>query len=549
MLMPLLTVKPAALQPVTPVTAGTVTAVQPQPRTIAISGLQSEAVLKIMETLNRHFMGEEVLPPEALTRLIETLAKVLKLPPMPQESTTDFARRLALFIETMPPEARQAAEKQLGLRSLGIPAKALAEALRNPNGLSAAQIATMLETAPQAASGTGQRHGATLAQQAGPKVQLAAALAAALAAPAAEVSALQASLKRTFGAGDEIEAPLRSADGKKTALPTADLRQTVIARQADENGAGGSAETGRRDRVQTATPLPVADNSGNGRMSIETRQTAVALPAQQIVAEATSEPVAMPETMDTQDPVAAIAAAVEVPEDERILAASPGLADVISHLPERAAEALSDKLAETLKDFADIAAAILPETEAEAVLAGSVDPATLMPLLDDDGLEIATLLAASFEDPKTEAVRARHLTGSLALPAEQAVASEADTARSRQQLMSAANAQPHDMPMVFRNGEMAVARALIPFAMVPYLPAANDIISETEENRRPYERDTEDDGAGDGQSGSESDSPENGKEEAAPLIETRFTGELPAEDHADNEAYQFYVRMGGILQD
>ena len=111
MLMPILTVK-AATAP-TAHAAAVVETTTPKDRAptlppIRISGRQSEAMLKILETLNRHLIGSEPLPREALVRLLDTLAKVLKFPPLPQESLRDFSKRLAVFLETLPPAVRQA---------------------------------------------------------------------------------------------------------------------------------------------------------------------------------------------------------------------------------------------------------------------------------------------------------------------------------------------------------------------------------------------------------------------------------------------------------
>jgi hypothetical protein len=98
-----------------------------------ISGTQSEAVLKILETLNRHLLGTEPLPKDALIRLLDTLAKILKFPPLPQETLRDFTKRLAVFLETLPPATRVALEKQLGQHNLAISIKILAEVLKMPS--------------------------------------------------------------------------------------------------------------------------------------------------------------------------------------------------------------------------------------------------------------------------------------------------------------------------------------------------------------------------------------------------------------------------------
>jgi hypothetical protein len=134
MLMPILTVKPAAAPAHAAAVVETVTPRERAPvlPPIRISGSQSEAVLKILETLNRHLIGSEPLPKEALIRLLDTLAKVLKFPPLPQETLRDFSKRLAVFLETLPPAARLAVEKQLGQRNLAVSLRILSEALKTP---------------------------------------------------------------------------------------------------------------------------------------------------------------------------------------------------------------------------------------------------------------------------------------------------------------------------------------------------------------------------------------------------------------------------------
>ena len=89
--------------------------------------------MKILETLNRHLLGTEPLPKDALIRLLDTLAKILKFPPLPQETLRDFTKRLAVFLETLPPATRVALEKQLGQHNLAISIKILAGVLKMPS--------------------------------------------------------------------------------------------------------------------------------------------------------------------------------------------------------------------------------------------------------------------------------------------------------------------------------------------------------------------------------------------------------------------------------
>ena len=141
MLMPILTVK-------TPVASAqaaiVVEAAGPKERTmpvpLRISGNQSEAALKILEALNRHLVGSEPLPKEALIRLLDTLSKILKFPPLPQETLRDFSKRLAVFLETLPPAARLALEKELLQRNLVVSIKVLAEALKSSTALDAPRL-------------------------------------------------------------------------------------------------------------------------------------------------------------------------------------------------------------------------------------------------------------------------------------------------------------------------------------------------------------------------------------------------------------------------
>ncbi|MDQ0318496.1 hypothetical protein QO002_000634 [Pararhizobium capsulatum DSM 1112] len=130
MLTPILTVKtvtsPAAAIPTGEVPAKETVA----PKQAAQSGQRSEAALRILETLNRHLVGTEVLPKEALVRLLDTLSRLLKVEPLPQESLRDFGKRIAAAIETLPPAARLALEKQLGQRNLTLSVRVLAEIVK-----------------------------------------------------------------------------------------------------------------------------------------------------------------------------------------------------------------------------------------------------------------------------------------------------------------------------------------------------------------------------------------------------------------------------------
>lgn len=210
------------------------------PPAIRISAGQSEVVLKILATLNRHLVGAEVVPRDALIRLLETVSKALSFPPLPQESLRDFTRRLSAFIETLSPAARAVLEKQLTQRSFAMSVRILVEALKTstvaqvPGGGGPVRSETQSPVADPKVNG-GRPALPDMRTPMGPALQSFAAASAALVPPAQ----LQAALKAAFGnedirpaqaAGDETDgdghavaaAPRQSEAAVKQ--PTADAR-------------------------------------------------------------------------------------------------------------------------------------------------------------------------------------------------------------------------------------------------------------------------------------------------------------------------------------
>ncbi|MGH6807867.1 MAG: hypothetical protein ACREEJ_13665, partial [Ensifer adhaerens] len=107
---------------------------RPQPAAAPFTAAQrGEAIQKILDALTRHLAGREILSKDALVRLMEDLARILKFPPLPQEGGRDFVRRLVTFLEAMPMPERLALERQLGGRSLALRVGLLADlpAIRN----------------------------------------------------------------------------------------------------------------------------------------------------------------------------------------------------------------------------------------------------------------------------------------------------------------------------------------------------------------------------------------------------------------------------------
>jgi hypothetical protein len=261
MLMPILTVK-------TPIAAAqaavVVEAVTPRERTLPvampgrISGNQSEVVLKILETLNRHLLGSEPLPKDALIRLLDTLAKILKFPPLPQETLRDFSKRLAVFLETLPPAARAALEKQLGQHNLAISIKILAEVLKMPAIIDMPRLLDRPFVPPMVPrAGVGQPDGKPLPTQTQPQGQTSVpgrqapmpASQTIMASPAviADPGMLQAALKKAFG-GDETTPAIiafeesLNEDGPATTVRAEQPAKAQTARASDAAPASGQPQ-------------------------------------------------------------------------------------------------------------------------------------------------------------------------------------------------------------------------------------------------------------------------------------------------------------------
>ena len=279
MLMPILSVKTpiAAAQAAVAVEAAT-----PRERTLPvaipgrISGNQSEAVLKILETLNRHLLGSEPLPKDALIRLLDTLAKILKFPPLPQETLRDFTKRLAVFLETLPPAARAALEKQLGQHNLAISIKILAEVLKMPSIIDMPRLLdrpVMPPIVPRTDStqpdGKPLPHTTVPQRQAQPPVpgRQAPALTpqTMVASPAiiADPGLLQAALKKAFGGDDTAPAIIAfeesiNEDGPAAALRTEQPAKAQTARGNDAAPASGQPQQTTRANSDTIPLLRAA---------------------------------------------------------------------------------------------------------------------------------------------------------------------------------------------------------------------------------------------------------------------------------------------------
>ncbi|GEC32718.1 hypothetical protein N181_21165 [Sinorhizobium fredii USDA 205] len=159
--------------------------VQAVRRVLPPAGQRAEAIQKLLDMLGRHLSGKEVLPRDALVRLIEDLARVLKFPPLPQETGRAFVRRLVEVVEALPLPERLAIERQLG------------------GGGLARRLAALTQSGPSAGFGnpttplpTGGIRNLPL------QLPMPQQAAAAQTPPPSDPALLQAMLKKTYGADD-----------------------------------------------------------------------------------------------------------------------------------------------------------------------------------------------------------------------------------------------------------------------------------------------------------------------------------------------------------
>ncbi|WP_018235232.1 hypothetical protein [Ensifer sp. BR816] len=199
-------------------------------RVLLPAGQRAEAIQKLLDMLGRHLSGKEVLPRDALVRLIEDLARVLKFPPLPQETGRAFIRRLVELVESLPLPERLAIERQLGGGSL---ARRLATLTQSGPSTGSAS-----PTTPLPASHAGIRN---LPLQ----LPMPQHPAAAQTLPAGDLALLQAMLRKTYSADE---------DGTAAELIVDDTPQAEAA-QPDRTAP---------QRVSAPTARPAQSPTGDG---------------------------------------------------------------------------------------------------------------------------------------------------------------------------------------------------------------------------------------------------------------------------------------------
>ncbi|TCN36067.1 hypothetical protein [Sinorhizobium americanum] len=502
--------------------------VQAVRRVLPPAGQCAEAIQKLLDILGRHLSGKEILPREALVRLVEDLARVLKFPPLPQEGGGAFVRRLVEVVESLPLPERQAIERQLGGGSLARRLAALTQ--------SGPSTGFANPTTPLPAGHTGIRN-LPLPLSAAPH------LASAPTPQPNDLALLQAMLRKTYGADDGA-----SAEPVLEEMPQA-------------------AETGAPARTAQQALAPAARSPSNG-------VSAAPAPA----AVATDEGVELAEAIETASAEALESATA--PTDDLLLVRSEG--DEVggqrqaAELPDDGAEQISGEAEpagaqgsageeegfETDGTYAPTRAkgndarppaqaAAPPGTVPEAALADAAE-ALLQRSLDLPYMVAEDGRAPVSSDGGREAVSTRPAPD---LPERLPEASPLDSAAEDAQPISEPVAA--EKPEAAPRGSAAVQRQapagedvamqqtiallvesglpeIIPFAMVPYLPAKEEVDDEDESTARHPGDDGEGDGSG-----------KDGREEASGGQDPEGDGDDTPDAEA-SDAYDLYKKLGDL---
>ncbi|MDK1491503.1 hypothetical protein QN219_15780 [Sinorhizobium sp. 7-81] len=522
------------------------------------SGQRAEAIQKILDALGRHLSGKEVLSRDALVRLMEDLARILKFPPLPQESGRDFVKRLIGFLESMPMPERLLLERQLGGRSLAHRIAVLT-AVSNRSQASASIAASAAPSSPQPQDATAIRN---LPVQTAVPPQFAAINASA----SSDVVLLQSILKKTFSADEEggpVEAMLEGAmdempedaaetGSSKASEPRARAPQLSAAANKEATAAlGGGLAQDELAAFDTALPLPQPESEGadTGGGAAETRSLA-------------GEPVS-PEPTPSDMPVGTQPDDTEQVGNNTETGLLQQEADETGYGNGLDADGTCGRpLADTedgRQQTQPRASRGEPSGQSARSLADAMkviirDGIGLPEFVDEGGRPAAEpeggdtrqpAAAPSKSDPaersRDAGIRSRN--GSEAPIADHGPTDEPDKAAQRSP-MQARGQNPGNDPamqqMLSRLVESGLPREAIPFAMVPYPPAKVEVDDATDTTDRREQ-------ARDGESDTGADAEDSDDDREAPAKGTVDDGkEDPEEKPAAIDAYGLYRKLGDL---
>ncbi|ACP27310.1 hypothetical protein NGR_c35880 [Sinorhizobium fredii NGR234] len=231
------------------------------------TGQRAEAIQKLLDMLGRHLSGKEVLPRDALVRIIEDLARILKFPPLPQEGGRAFVRRLVEVVEALPLPERLVIERQLG------------------GGGLARRLAALTQSGPSAGFG----NPTTPLLAAGirnlplqlPTPQQAAAPQA---LPSRDPALLQAMLKKTYGADDDGTAAELAPEETQQAAESGQPTQAAPERGQPPTARYGQSPAGNSDLAAVSDRL-----AEEGVQTAEATQSALAENSESAIATAAGD--------------------------------------------------------------------------------------------------------------------------------------------------------------------------------------------------------------------------------------------------------------------
>ncbi|NVD37369.1 hypothetical protein HT585_00765 [Ensifer sp. HO-A22] len=511
-----------------------------QPSAPLTAAQRGEAIQKILDALTRHLAGREILSKDALVRLMEDLARILKFPPLPQEGGRDFVRRLVTFLESMPMPERVALERQLGGRNLALRVGILADLPAIRNG--AASPPT----------------GAALPSLRNPPLQPAIPLhlAAARSPVASEVALLQSVLKKTFGVGSENDASGLVTEEAEARLPAegeATARRQTVPERSEPRTIPGRPPSLDGPEIESLTatingetdPDVVDPEAGADKARLGEEENAPAQPA--TAADDGDLPLKArdAEPRNGAAPTDAGTQAGHADEDQEPDGTYRPHPDGEDHLQnDRAAtrsdqsrtdRALSDALKVIVRDALGLpgepAGADAPETipsefesaEAKAAVslpeADGVEPGRPNPLRPRDTTAGAELAALSVADDDTEQS-----------------ASAAATATQRPQKPTDDQAMQQAIARLIENG---LPREAIPFAMIPYPIAVEDMRNETDKSER-------DEGRGDGEAAQDDGEPSKDETTRDRQQTEDDKSEAGDEQNDEPDVYELYRKLGGL---
>ncbi len=495
---------------------------------------RGEAIQKILDALTRHLSGREILSKDALVRLMEDLARILKFPPLPQEGGRDFVRRLVAFLESMPTSDRLLLERQLGGRNLSIRVGLLAELPAIRNGTSTPGPATPM---PAQARDVILRN---------PSLQPALPFnpSATRVPIAGEVALLQAVLRKTFGVGNDAvepqgddleqtrpEAPSKGP-GEKPA-ERSEARSGARSASSGDTPIGGAAsllagEGEIAEAAALAEPMIEADGavqsaeSGHGEAEAPVEDNAVPLDGH------VADEMEAADTTEGEDPDGTYGPLPDAEEEDgHRTAPTAGRNE-----PEaRSARVLSEAIKTLIRDSVALPAGAADGDPGSAAQQTD-EPATQpQPAAKEAGMRVADTAARQ----RAAADAATTLPSLLDDRSEEIAAPQRTPTDIRPQ--RAADEQTVQQ-MIARLVENGLPREAIPFTMIPYPPAASE--TEGEDHSRGLPGGSGEDASGEEQTADEgSDGDPDGGEPS---------GEAMPEDEAPEtpDAYDLYRRLGGL---